>query len=139
MTKKQLYILWAALYVLCAGLGFVPGFSTTVSPGAQGALTALALLFFLPPAWLLHLAKKEADAKTLRQVRNLSALSLGVTLVVLVVSVATSMAPDWVGVVLHVVLIFVSTPMICSDYWVLSLFLWACLLMASLSALRKAK
>lgn len=139
MTKKNLCLLWGILYILCAGLGFIPGFSGSVSPAAQGVLTALSLLFFLPPATLLYQAQKKGEKQTLRRVRNLAALSLGATLLVLVLSFATSMAADWVGVMLHVVLILVSSPMVCGDYWVLTLFLWACLLMASLSALRKTK
>ena len=35
------------------------------------------------------------------------------------------------------VLIVVSSPMVCSGYWALSLFLWACLLMVSHSLLKK--
>lgn len=137
MTKKTLYALWAALYILCAGLGFIPGFSATVSPVAQSALTALALLFFLPPAWLLVLAARQQDTETLRRMRNLSALSLGLTLLVLVCGLAFAMAGDTVGIFFHVLLILVSSPMVCGGYWVVSLFLWACLLMVSLSTLRK--
>ena len=37
------------------------------------------------------------------------------------------------GLVLHYVLTIVSSPMICSGHWAMSLFLWACLLMVSLS------
>ena len=35
------------------------------------------------------------------------------------------------------VLIVVSSPMVCSGYWALSLFLWACLLMVSHSLVKK--
>ena len=38
---------------------------------------------------------------------------------------------------LFAVLIVVSSPMVCSGYWALSLFLWACLLIVSHSLLRK--
>jgi len=34
--------------------------------------------------------------------------------------------------VLHIMLVIVSSPMVCSGNWALSLFLWACLLVASL-------
>lgn len=139
MTKKNLCLLWGILYILCAGLGFIPGFVADVPAGLQGVLTFLSLACFFPPAALVYLARKEEDRDMLRRVRNLAALSLGATAVVLIASFALSMAPDWVGVFLHVVLILVSSPMVCSGYWALSLFLWACLLMASLSALRKMK
>ena len=41
------------------------------------------------------------------------------------------------GNVLHYILVVVSSPMIASGHWALSLFLWACLLMVSLKQLRK--
>lgn len=135
MTRKKLLLLWAAMYILCAGLGFIPGFAGELSAGVRGILGVLAVLFFLPPALLLHSGEKES----ILFVRNAAALSLGLTVVVLLASMALTMAGDWVGVLLHVVLILVSTPMICGSYWVLSLFLWACLLIGGMSALKKMK
>ena len=44
MNKKLLFVLWGVLFVLTAGLGFLPE--------AAGWMTALSLLFFLPPALL---------------------------------------------------------------------------------------
>ena len=90
--------------------------------------TAAAVLFFLPPAWLLY----RADRETAQLIRNLSALSLGVTLVTLILNFVLAVSSEFLGTVLHYILVVVSAPMICSGYWVLSLFLWACLLMASL-------
>ena len=52
MSNKMLYLLWAGLFVLCAGLGFVPqseGFGTVV-------LVLLAVAFFLPGFTLLYRA-----------------------------------------------------------------------------------
>ena len=124
MNKKTLLVLWGVLFVLCAGLGFIPepqGF-------LKGLMTALAVLFFLPPAWLLY----RGDRETVLLIRNLSALSLGVTLVTLILNFVLAVSSEFLGNVLHYVLVVVSAPMICSGYWVLSLFLWACLLMASL-------
>jgi len=129
MNKKLLFILWGVLFVLCAGLGFLPETS--------GWMTAASVLFFLPPAWLLYQADRKKDRHTLLLVRNLSALSLAVTLVTLVLNFVLAVSSETLGNVLHYVLIIVSAPMICSGYWVLSLFLWACLLMASFRLLRK--
>lgn len=132
MSKKCLYTLWGVLFSLCGGLGFIPGLMEQVPAALQAILTVLSLASFLPPAMLVYSAKKAGDAHTIKLVRNLSALSLGVTLLVLVLSLATAMASEAVGNFLHVVLILVSSPMVCSGCWVLSLFLWACLLMACL-------
>ena len=124
MNKKTLFALWGVLFILCAGLGFIPepqGF-------LKGLMTALAVLFFLPPAWLLY----KGDREMVLLIRNLSALSLGVTLVTLILNFVLAVSAEFLGNVLHYVLVVVSAPMICSGYWVLSLFLWACLLMAGL-------
>lgn len=139
MTKKTAFLLWGGLYILCAILGFIPGTSGTVSAGVQGLLTALSLLFFLPPFWLTHTAKKTGDRDTLKLLRSLAALSLAVTLVALIANLASALASAWLGELLHILLILVSVPMVCSGYWAASLFLWACLLMVCLSALRKKK
>lgn len=133
MTKKAYYILWAGLFILCAGLGFIPepaGF-------LRFFLTALSILFFLPPAMLVYFAGKQGDKLTLKLIRNLSATSLGLTLGLLIANFMSLMAPEALGNVLYGVLVIVSSPMVCSGYWVLSLFLWACLLMACLKLLKK--
>lgn len=136
MTRKTVFAVWGGLYILCAGLGFIPGTSGEVQPGVQGILTALSVLFFLPPMYLAHNAKKMDDRDTLRLLRNISALSLGVTLVLLVLNLLSALASTWVGDLLHIILILVSAPMVCSGYWAASLFLWACLLMVCISAER---
>lgn len=137
MKKNTLCVLWGVLLSLCGVLGFIPGFSAQVRGSVQALLTVLSLVCFLPPLALTYQAGKQSDRPTLKLVRNLSALSLGLTALVLVLSVALAMAGDRVGTFLHVVLILVSTPMVCSGYWAASLFLWACLLCWSGSLLRK--
>lgn len=129
MNKKTFFILWGALFVLCAGLGFLP------EPGGvlQGAMTAASALFFLPPFLLLY----RADRDTALLIRNLSALSLGVTLVTLILNFVLAVSSETLGNILHYILVVVSAPMVASGYWVLSLFLWACVLMVSLKMLKK--
>jgi len=124
MKVKILYAFWAALFILCAGLGFIP----EPAENLQILLTLVSLLFFLPPAILLY----RADPMTAKLIRNLSALSLGTTLVLLVLNFLTVFSSEKTGQVLNHVLTIVSSPMVCSGHWALSLFLWACLLMASL-------
>ena len=131
MTKKNLFALWGVLFILCAGLGFVP-LKGDLSGAAQGLLTALSVLFFLPPAVLVYRAGQSGDSNTLKLVRNLSLASLTLTLVLLILNFATAFSSEQLGLVLHYVLVIVSSPMICSGHWAMSLFFWACLLMASL-------
>ena len=133
MKKCVWFALWGGLFSLCAGLGFIPEPEGAV----RGVLTALSVVCFLPPAVLLYRAEKENDRHTAALIRNLSALSLALTLLLLIGNVLSVRASALVGNVLHILLVIVSSPMICSGYWAMSLFFWACLLMMSLKLLKK--
>ena len=133
MIRKILFTLWGCLFSLCAGLGFIPepaGLMSTV-------LTFFALAAFLPPFALLYHAGKSRNTADSMLIRNLSALSLGLTAAVLIANFFTAFASEKLGQVLHYVLVIVSSPMICSGHWVMSLFLWACLLMVSMKQLKR--
>lgn len=127
MKKSTLAAIWGSFYIICAGMGFIPEPAGAV----RFFLAAISVLFFVPPAILLYDGIAAGDRKTVRLIRLLSSLSLGLTLVLLIGSFLTAMAGDTLGRVLHVLLGICSVPMFCSNYWVLSLFLWAALLMAS--------
>ncbi|MBQ9168578.1 MAG: hypothetical protein IJX67_09260 [Oscillospiraceae bacterium] len=133
MTKKTLFALWGGMFIICGALGFIPEPEGAV----QVLLTMAALACFVPPAALLYAAAKEKDTHTLKLVRNLCALSLLLTLVLLIVNFLTALSSEAVGTVVYYVLVIVSSPMICSGHWAMSLFLWACLLMVSIRELRK--
>lgn len=124
MQKKNVFILWGVLFVLCAGLGFRPEPQGT----EKTLLTVVSVGFFLPPAWLLWKGQRE----DVQLVRNLSLLSLLATMVTLILNFVLAMGSETLGNMLHYVLVVVSAPMIASGHWALSLFLWACLLMVSL-------
>lgn len=129
MKRKAIYALWAVLFILCAGLGFIPepeGLTAT-------ALTLFSAAFFVPPALLLY----QAETQDVLLIRNLSALSLTLTLALLIANFLTAFSSETLGLILHYILIIVSCPMICSGHWVMSLFLWACLLMGSLRQSRR--
>ena len=133
MSNKSLYSLWGVLFIICAALGFIPIPYNWV----QTVLTALSVLFFLPPAVLLYRAGKQHDRSTALIIRNLSLGSLGLTLAFLILSVVCAVQSEFLGNFLHGILVIVSTPMICSGFWVLSLFLWACLLIYSMQIIGK--
>ena len=128
MKKSSLMAVWGIFYIICAGLGFIPE--------PEGAvrifLTVISVLFFVPPAILLYDARSTGDRKTVLRIRRLSALSLGVTLVLLIANFLAALTSEWLGTVLHVLLAICSAPMFCSNYWILSLFLWAVLLVSSM-------
>lgn len=135
MKKSTLYALWGGMFILCAGLGFIPepdGALATI-------LTLLSLCFFLPPSLLLYGAAKARDTDCFKLVRNLSLLSLTLTLILLVANFSLALRSETLGTVLHYILTIVSTPMVTSGHWAMTLFLWACLLMVSLTEIKKQK
>lgn len=133
MNQKLLYTLWAVLFILCAGLGFIPEPTGILSV----LMTVFSVLSFVPPAVLLYRASMEKDMPTLKLVRNFSALSLGLTLLLIILNFLSAAGSEILGTILYYVLIIVTSPMVCSGHWAMSMFLWACLLMVSLRELRK--
>ena len=143
LNKYILLAIWAGMFILCAVLGYLPP-----QEGAnQWLLAIIALLFFLPPALLVYRCWREKDRKMLRLVRTVALTVLAATVVLLVInlmSVAlilvlpedTAMA---VGDVLYDLLILVSTPMICGQYWGIGLVGWAAVLWSSVFALQDLK
>ena len=133
MSKKFLYTLWGALFILCAGLGFIPvpaGFLKCI-------MVALSLAFFAVPACLVKQLEKEKNRMHLTVIRNLALTSLVLTVALIMANFFSLMAPEGLGNALYVLLVIVSAPMVCSQYWVLSLFGWACLMLWTRSLLKK--
>ncbi len=134
MKKSYIYALWAVLYCICAGLGFVPN---PVGVG-KALLIACGFLFFLPPYYLAWQAYKQNDRKTLRELRLISLAAIGLFLVIYftifyVVASTQKMYP-----ILDVLLQIFTVPMACfGQYMGIPLFLWACLLVASLRKPKK--
>lgn len=135
MKEKELYWIWAGLYILCAGLGFIQEPDT----GGKVVLVILALIFFVPGIMLLRLGARTRSVKLICRIRNLAAVSLGATLLMLIANFLSVFTSKPVGNILHVLLALVSAPMLCGQFWVISLFCWACLLMTGISLGKKAK
>lgn len=137
MNQKKLLALWAAMFIFCAGLGFIP----LPVGGLKVFMIAAAVAFFIPPALLIRSAvnRKRPYRDMLLLIRNLSLFSLIATTVVLLLNFLSVTWPQFVGDGLYGLLVVISTPMICGQYWLISLFLWACLLMVCLKYLRKTK
>ena len=133
--KGILKAIWAGMFFLCALLGFVP----KPEEGNRWLLVVFGILFFLPPMLLLIQCRRTKDRKGLALLRNLSVLSLLSTVVLLAANILSMLAPQFVGDVLHGILVIVSTPMVCCQYWAVSLFLWAALLWGSLFSLKPPK
>lgn len=133
MDMTSYYTLWAGMYILCTGLGFIP------EPAGFGkfCLVILSIGFFVPPACLLRYAGKRGYRQHIRIVRNFAIASLVLTVMMLLVNFLSFMASEAVGTMLYILLLVVSTPMICSQYWVISLFGWACLMIWAQKLLQK--
>lgn len=129
MHNRTYYFSWAGMYILTGLLGFI----TAPNGFVKALMVLLAIGFFVPPALLL----KQGDTKDVRTVRNISIVYLCVTALLLVCNVASVLGSEALGTGLYALLIFLSAPMVCGQYWILSLFLWACLLMISLKMLKK--
>ena len=127
MKQKIAWGAWAVLYVLCVLLGILG------LPGGTGNMLYLfsALIFFIPGGLLLYWGITEGHQKQVLGVRIAAICSLSLTLVLLIANFCSVFLSEAAGNALHIFLVLVSAPMACSGYWVLSLFLWACLLMGS--------
>ena len=131
--NDKLSLIWGGLYILCAALGFVQ-----TQNGLLKALFALlAMGFFIPGGILLYEAVEQKNRALVKRIRILSISSLVLTVLVLIGNVLTLPAAEAVGNRMHALLVIVSAPMVCSQFWAISLFLWSCLLMASLRQLNR--
>lgn len=129
MKMKTLWLSWLYCFILCTVLGFIPE-----PAGFFKFLFVVAAIGFFVPGFLLL---KYGERREHRLVLIAAAVSLTVTLVLIILNFASVLMPQVWGSVLYVMLVIFSTPMICARYWVLSLFGWACLLFTAVGALRK--
>ena len=133
MRRNLLYGIWAWMWIICGLLGHMED-----PQGASAAvLVVIGLASFAPGALLLIDGIRKKHAKTVCAVRWISGLSLGLTCIAFVANILSVRASETVGLVLYEVLIFVSSPMLCLQFYPLSLFLWACLLVATFRKLIK--
>ena len=109
MKDRTLYLIWLYLYILCAALGFIPE-----PQGLLQAMLALAALcFFSPPSVLIYRGVRHHEPKHIRNVRNFSILSLALTLLMIILNLATYNAPSALQVICTWLLALVSTPLGC--------------------------
>ena len=127
------YCVWLCLYILCVGLGTVE----EVAGIGKVLFILTGLIFFLPGIYLLHLGKQEQNKKMILRVRIVAICSLALTMIVFCANVIAVSADTSVGRNLYDMLNLVSAPMFCIQYWIVSIFLWACLLSASFQKNKK--
>ena len=124
MTNQKITMVWAFLYGVCAALGFIPNPTGALS----GLMIVLSVAFFIPPAILVYRGVKQRDFFLLKKIRYTSLIWLALTTLALILNFLSVEASDAAGTVLYWLLILVSSPMICSQMWIVPIFLWGCLL-----------
>ena len=135
MDKKVLWLSWYGLFVICALLGFLPdpkGFWKVVC-------VVLSIGFFVPGFLLLKWADDRDRTKTIRQILGISIGSLVLTVLLIMLNFASALMTELWGNIFYAALVVVSSPMVCSRYWALSLFGWACIMICAISLLKKRK
>lgn len=130
MKTKNLWLSWLYCFILCAVLGFIPE-----PTGFFKFLFVVAAIGFFVPGFLLL---KYGQRKDCRLVLTAAAVSLTVTPTLIILNFASALMPRIWGNVFYVLLVIFSSPMICAQYWALSLFGWACLLFSAISAVRSS-
>lgn len=125
MSYPILYTLWASMFLLTAALGLLFPQETGLS---RWVLTAVSVIFFVPPWMILHRARAAEDRSQLRLVRYLSLASVLLTAVLLVLNLRSAGLSEAMGRALNAALAVVSAPMLCSNLFVLPIFLWGCLI-----------
>ncbi|MBE6957553.1 MAG: hypothetical protein E7447_00170 [Ruminococcaceae bacterium] len=135
-NTMKLWISWAAAFALCTICGLIP---TGESSVLGLFVMLLGMAFFIPPALLIRYVVSKKRTTPLVYVRNISLLSLGLTLIMIILNLATYNASEPVQLIARWLLALVYAPMGClpDQIWFLSLFGWACVLMASLQYLQK--
>ena len=133
MKTKILFAPWGCIYALCVGLG------TVENPEGLGKvlLVLTSLIFFIPPGYILYDGIRGGKKKQVKAVRIIAIISLSLTLILLVANFLSIAGSAQAGKLLYELLILVSAPMVCSQYWVVSLFLWACLLWTTFTKPKK--
>lgn len=131
--NKILSYAWGAMFLLCAGLGTIQDATGL----AKVALVFISVLFFLPPALLLYnnlMADRPGVVRTIRKIciasLALTTILLMVFFVVTLLAAGGTVQPGTVNVIYYILLV-VSSPLFCGQFFFLSLFLWACLLFAT--------
>lgn len=127
MKEKVLYGIWGAMAALCIGLGTLEADFLLL----KIALGLIGVMFFVPGGILLYDALSAGNRKGVLRIRWISLLSLVLTVVSFLAFFITAARGAAAAEIFYDVLLILSCPMLCCQWWVISLFLWSCLLSAS--------
>ena len=132
MKKKSfIYVIWAVWYLCCLLLSM----GAEPSGMAKVPFVVVGITTYAPPLYLLYLSKK--DAKTIKLVRTISIASLATFVVLYALNI---MSVNWsaaAGTVLYYMMVVLCAPVMCGQFFIVSLYLWGCLLWACILMLKK--
>ena len=129
--KSVIYVVWAVWYVICLCLSL----GKTPIGWAKAPFVLVGLLFYVPPFYLLFLDKK--NKKTVKLLRGISTASLVVFAVLYALNILSVNWSVTTGRVLYYLLAVFSAPILCGQFFVLGLFLWASSLWTCILLLKK--
>ena len=130
MKKSTVFAIWGGLYALCVAMNFLAAYRVPVG-WAKAPFVLVSLLFFIPPFYLLFLSKKDKGKKTINALQIISIVSLALFVVLFCLNLASVNWSATTGRVLFYLLISLCAPVVCSQFYVLPLYLWACILMVT--------
>lgn len=129
LNYKTLYWIWGVLFALTALLGLA--FPDAENSAGRLVLQLISAVFFLPPWLILAKANGEGNLHHVRIVRYLSIASLAATLILFCAGIFSVRLGQSAGDILHILMAVICAPLVCSDLYVLPMFLWATLLVGS--------
>ena len=134
-NTMKLWISWAAAYVVCTICGLIP---TSEGSFIGLPLMLLGMAFFIPPTILIWYVVKKKRVSPLVHIRNVSIIFLALTTIAYVLNMLTYDASEPVQLFAQWFKAMVATPMDClpEQIQLLSVFGWACILMAAIHYLR---
>lgn len=132
MKKKPVvYIMWAFWYLCCVFLCL----GADPVGMAKVPFVVVGIATYAPPFYLLYLSKK--DAKTIKLVQIISIASLAAFVVLLALNLLSVKWNATAGLILDRLFNIFCAPIVCSQFWVVGLFLWASLLRVTILMLKK--
>ena len=129
--KSVVSVFWAVWYLICLFL------SLGAEPVGMAKIPFLVVgvAAYTPPFYLLYLSKK--DAKTIQIVQSISIASLVAFAVLFVLGVLSVNWSTEAGRILDILFKILCAPIVCGQFWVVGLFLWASLWRACALMLKK--
>ena len=128
MKEKHLWLSWLYLSILCAVLGFIPEPYGLV----KGLMVMLSVACFVPGFMLARRGRG-------RTVGRITLAWLITAVVLLLCNFASALMHRIWGGIFYYAMVILSSPMVCGQFWFVSLFMGACLWFYTRSLAKKGE